>query len=302
MRYVFIVIFVILSVFWQRPIIALLLGICLGIFFSLDQNFFTKRIATKLLQTGIILLGLSIDAVYAIQVSAKFMPVISVFVIITFAAVLLLGKVLIIDRKYTLLIAAGTSICGGTAMAALAPIIKSKPQDLAIAISVIFILNAFGILLFPIFAKMLDLSQLQFGAWAATAIHDTGAVIGASMDYGSTSLETATTLKLARTLWLIPLLLGMTYFSKNENNKSKIPVFIFFFILAVVIGSYVRLPIDESVIKQASQLFLLLGLFCIGSQISIKSFQGFDKKSLLFPVIVWLIIIPISYFIVSSIS
>ena len=207
MIYFYLIIFLFVSIFLKIPVLAIFGGIIFSLIIKTKNEFVTKKYSTIILQTGIVLLGFSINYQSAINSSLQYMPSISIFVVLTFTFVFLLGLSFKIDKNYSLLVASGSSICGGTAMVSIAQIIKSKNEDLAAALSIIFILNALGIFLFPFIGELLNLSQNQFGAWAATVIHDTSAVIGASMSYGYESLETASTLKLGRTLWLIPLIM-----------------------------------------------------------------------------------------------
>ena len=142
---------------------------------------------------------------YAVDVSSVYLPWISLFVILSFLAGLLIGKILKIENRLAFLISSGAAICGGTAMAAIAPIIKAKPQELLIALTIIFLLNAIAIILFPIAGNYLEMSNFEFGAWSALAIHDTSSVIGAASIYSNESAQVAATLKLGRTIWLIPV-------------------------------------------------------------------------------------------------
>ena len=302
MIYFYLFVFLFLSVFFKIPIIALIGGIIFSLIFVTKKNFITKKFSTIILQTGIVLMGFSINFQSAINLSAQYLPAISLFVISTFIFVFLLGLILNIDKKYSLLIASGSSICGGTAMISIAPIIKPKNEDLAAALSILFILNAIGILLSPIVGELLYLSQTHFGAWAATVIHDTSAVIGASMNYGFESLETASTLKLARTLWLIPLVLSLSIISRHEKKYFPIPLFVLFFVMAIFIGSYFNVPIQKEIIRGFSQIILLTGLFSVGTQISIQSMRNIHIKKLIFPIISWIIIIPFSFFIINLVT
>ena len=283
------------------PILAIFGGIIFSLMFKTKNEFITKKYSTIILQTGIVLLGLSINYQSAINSSLQYMPAISIFVVLTFTFVFLLGLSLKIDKNYSILVASGSSICGGTAMAAVAPVIKSKPQELSIAIAIIFLLNAIGILFFPLIAEQINLSQSEFGLWAATAIHDTSAVIGAAMIYGAESLEVAATLKLGRTLWIIPLIIILSLINRTDS-RPKLPLFVIGFILAIFIGSSFQLPIDSSQFKQLSSVFLLLGLFCVGTQISKNAFVGVDKSLFIFPVLIWLIVIPASLFLTFQIA
>jgi len=230
------------------------------------------------------------------------MPAISIFVILTFTFVFLLGISLKIDKNYSLLVASGSSICGGTAMVSIAPIIKSKNEDLAAAMSIIFILNAIGILIFPYIGELLNLSQIQFGAWAATVIHDTSAVIGASMSYGYESLETASTLKLGRTLWLIPLIILVSITERNDKKYFPLPVFVILFIIAIIIGSYFNIPTEKEIIRNISQIILLTGLFSVGTQIALRNLKNINTKKIIYPIISWVLIIPFSFFIIFALA
>ena len=301
MQYLIALILACITIYLGSPVVGLLLGIGFSIVFLNDNEFITKKYATKLLQTGIILLGFSIDFSVAQETSSSYLLPISLFVVFVFLLTLILGKLLKLKQSYVYLIASGSSICGGTAMAAVAPVIKSKPQELSIAIAIIFLLNAIGILFFPLIAEQINLSQSEFGLWAATAIHDTSAVIGAAMIYGAESLEVAATLKLGRTLWIIPLVIILALMNRTDS-RPKLPLFVIGFILAIFIGSSFQLPIDSSQFKQLSSVFLLLGLFCIGTQITKNAFVGVDKSLFIFPVLIWLIVIPASLFLTFQIA
>ena len=301
MQYLIALILACITIYLGSPVVGLLLGIGFSIVFLTDNEFITRKYATRLLQTGIILLGFSIDFGVAQETSSSYLLPISLFVVFVFLLTLILGKLLNLKQSYIYLIASGSSICGGTAMAAVAPVIKSKPQELSIAIAIIFLLNAIGILFFPLIAEQINLSQSEFGLWAATAIHDTSAVIGAAMIYGAESLEVAATLKLGRTLWIIPLVIILSLMNRTDS-RPKLPLFVIGFILAIFIGSSFQLPIDSSQFKQLSSVFLLLGLFCVGTQISKNAFVGVDKSLFIFPVLIWLIVIPASLFLTFQIA
>ena len=301
MQYLIALILACITIYLGSSVVGLLLGIGFSIVFLSDNEFITRNYATRLLQSGIILLGFSIDFSVAQETSSSYLLPISLFVVFVFLLTLILGKLLKLKQSYIYLIASGSSICGGTAMAAVAPVIKSRPQELSIAIAIIFLLNAIGILFFPLIAEQINLSQSEFGLWAATAIHDTSAVIGAAMIYGAESLEVAATLKLGRTLWIIPLVIILALMNRTDS-RPKLPLFVIGFILAIFIGSSFQLPIDSSQFKQLSSVFLLLGLFCVGTQISKNAFVGVDKSLFIFPVLIWLIVIPASLFLTFQIA
>ena len=289
---------------WSGSAVAsIFTGIIYSLILNLPNNFITKSAGPRLLQIGIVILGLSISLTKAFSVTVSYLPSISLLVIITFFLGIYIGKLIGLDKKLTLLIASGAAICGGTAMVAIAPIIKARPKDLLTAITLIFLLNALAIIIFPIIGLYLGLSQDQFGAWAAMAIHDTSSVIGAAMVYGEEAVETAATLKLGRTLWLIPLILLLSYrYQDKSSTNFQLPYFVLFFIIAIAIGSFIDLNSETlNFIKLISQSFLLLGLFCIGSQIDKKVLSNISVKPLQLVLILWIIVIPSSYLLVQAI-
>lgn len=289
---------------WSGSAIAsIFTGIIYSLILNLPDNFITKSAGPRLLQTGIVILGLSISLTKVFSVTGSYLPSISLLVIATFFLGIYIGKLIGLDKKLTLLIASGAAICGGTAMVAIAPIIKARPKDLLIAITLIFLLNALAIIIFPIIGLYLGLSQDQFGAWAAMAIHDTSSVIGAAMVYGEEAVETAATLKLGRTLWLIPLILLLSYrYQDKSSTNFQLPYFVLFFIIAIAIGSFIDLNSETlNFIKLISQSFLLLGLFCIGSQIDKKVLSNISVKPLQLALILWIIVIPSSYLLIQAI-
>ena len=297
---------ILLAVFaiWSGSAVAsIFTGIIYSLILNLPDNFITKSAGPRLLQTGIVILGLSISLTKAFSVTGSYLPSISLLVIITFFLGIYIGKLIGLDKKLTLLIASGAAICGGTAMVAIAPIIKARPKDLLTAITLIFLLNALAIIIFPIIGLYLGISQDQFGAWAAMAIHDTSSVIGAAMVYGEEAVETAATLKLGRTLWLIPLILLLSYrYQDKSSTNFQLPFFVLFFIIAIAIGSFIDLNSETlSFIKLISQSFLLLGLFCIGSQIDKKVLSNISVKPLQLALILWIIVIPSSYLLIQAI-
>ena len=297
---------ILLAVFaiWSGSAVAsIFTGIIYSLILNLPNNFITKSAGPRLLQIGIVILGLSISLTKAFSVTGSYLPSISLLVIITFFLGIYIGKLIGLDKKLTLLIASGAAICGGTAMVAIAPIIKARPKDLLTAITLIFLLNALAIIIFPIIGLYLGLSQDQFGAWAAMAIHDTSSVIGAAMVYGEEAVETAATLKLGRTLWLIPLILLLSYrYQDKSSTNFQLPFFVLFFIIAIAIGSFIDLNSETlNFIKLISQSFLLLGLFCIGSQIDKKVLSNISVKPLQLVLILWIIVIPSSYLLIQAI-
>ena len=299
MPYLIGLLLIIISAYTGSAFISLLLGVVFAYSFNLSEQFITKSIGSKLIQLGIILLAFSIPLYDAYELTRIFLPSISVFVILIFILGLLLGRFLKVDKSQTILIASGTAICGATAIAAIAPILKAKPKIIIASISLVFLLNAFGLIAFPLLATYLNMSQDFFGAWAALAIHDTASVVGAAMTYGQDSVEMATTIKLTRTLWLIPLMVVLSI-SYNKKTMLKLPIFVSIFICTLILSNYLVLTDTvDNLIKAISSICLFTGLFCIGTSIDKESIKIFDKKLITLAISLWMIAILISYILVS---
>lgn len=202
-----------------------------------------------------------------------------------------LGKLLKMDRKSSHLISSGTAICGGSAIAAVAPVIKASEKDISISLGVIFLLNSIALIVFPPLGNLLGLSQYQFGLWAAIAIHDTSSVVGAAYTFGEEALKVATTVKLARALWIIPLSLLSVFLFKGKGKSVKIPYFIFLFVLAIIINSYLPIPdmITEG-ITNVSKSLLVLTLFLIGAGLSIDKIKSAGWKPMILGISLWIFI------------
>ena len=294
MRYLLCIIFISIAVVINIPVLALMLGI---IFVSIKshRNLIAPSLGTKLLQAGIIIIGFTTTSSTAISLISEFFLQVSLFVIAVFLIGILLAKAFKINNSLGLLISSGTAICGATAIAAIAPIIKSKPKELLIALSIIFIFNAIAIVAFPLIGQSLEMSYEQFGAWSAMAIHDTGSVIGAAMSYGGNSAEVAATLKLGRTLWLIPLIIFLSI-SNNENAKVKLPIFVMIFILAIFMGSIFNIKDEILVVfNHLSDALIIVALFCIGSQINFDSIKQTNVKVISFAFVLWIFALIFSY-------
>jgi len=290
---------VLIAIFIGNAALSIFLGIIFTFFLKPSKTFFSRRIGTIPLQIGIVLIGATISLPYALNVSSEYLPWISLFVIASFFAGLLLGKILGIHRRLAFLLSSGAAICGGTAMAAVAPIIKAKPQELMIAITIVFLLNALAIILFPIAGHYLEMSNFEFGAWSALAIHDTSSVIGSALIYSNESAQIAATLKLGRTIWLIPLILIANWIFNNQAQATKFPRFIIFFFLAIVANTV--LNFNESalnILQIVSQGFLMLGLLCIGSQFDSTELKSISGKPLILAMALWAVVIPSAYILV----
>ena len=276
------------------PPIALLFGILFVNIFGkvLETDTFVK----KLLQYSIIGLGFGTNLNTAIKAGSQGF----LFTVSTIALVMIFGlflaKILKIDKTIAQLISAGTAICGGSAIAAVAPILKANSKQTSVALGIVFVLNAVALFIFPEIGHFFNLTQNQFGIWSAIAIHDTSSVVGAASKYGNEALQIATTVKLARALWIIPLAFLISIFTKSEG-KIKIPYFIGFFVLAILAGTYLPfLQNFNSIISEISRDTLKVALFLIGAGLSLQNLKNIGIKPLLLGIILWIFISSISLY------
>jgi len=280
----------------NSPVFALIGGIFFATVLKPPKKLIPDTTGANLLKTGIVILGLTISSSTATSLTSSYFFYISVYVLMTFFVGILLTKILKIDFKLGLLISSGTAICGATAMAAVSQVVNVRPKELLVSIGIIFLFNAFAMVAFPIIGKNLDMSFEQFGFFAALAIHDTGSVVGAAMAYGDEALDTAATLKLLRTLWLIPLILVLGIFYKDGNSKPQTPLFIIFFVFAIFVGTMLNLGNEiTALLKVLSNALILGALFCIGTQINIKSMSAINIRNFSFALILWLVALIFSF-------
>ena len=291
----------IIAILIGSPLLALLAGMFFAIAFKLADNFIDESLGTKFLQVGIVILGLTISASNAFELTIIYFPYLSIFVLVIFLLGLLLGKVFSINKRIIILVASGTAICGATAMAAISPLIKARPKDLLICMAIIFSFNALAIALFPIIGSNIGMTDESFGVWIAMAIHDTSSVVGAAMAYGGSALETATTLKLGRTIWLIPLIILLGLFYKDKvNSKAQFPIFVAIFVLAILLGKLLNFQEQTLlVLISISQIFLVAALFCIGAQISIEAIKEIDLKTFSYAFVLWAFALIFSYVLIN---
>lgn len=273
------------------PPVALLIGLFIALFVGHPYMHLNRKATQILLQFSVVGLGFGMNVSTAMKAGKQGV----LFTIISITGTLLLGyvigKVFKIEKKTSYLISTGTAICGGSAIAAVSPIIKAEEKQISVALGVVFILNSVALFLFPFIGHSLHLSQSQFGLWCAIAIHDTSSVVGAASKFGPHSLEVATTVKLARALWIIPISFLSALFFKNKNSKVKMPYFIGLFMVAMVLNTYVPFVKElSSYIVTAAKAGLTLTLFLIGSGLSKKVLKSVGVKPLLQGVILWVII------------
>lgn len=256
---------------------------------------FNHKAITYLLQFSVIGLGFGMNATSALSAGKEgfLLTIFSIFSTLILGT--FLGKWLKTDKKTSHLISCGTAICGGSAIAAISPVIKSNENQTSIALGVIFILNSVALFAFPFIGHQLDLSQKEFGLWCAIAIHDTSSVVGAANKYGAEALQIATTVKLARALWIIPISLLTAAIFKNQSQKIKIPYFIGLFILAMLFNSYVpATAIIAPHILGIAKIGLTVTLFLIGATLNINTLKAVGVKPLLQGVFLWIFIAALS--------
>ena len=216
---------------------------------------------------------------------------------------LAIGLALGNQRKSSQLISSGTAICGGTTIASLSPVIQARPEQTGVALTLVFMLNALALFTFPVIGEYLSLSQEQFGVWAALAIHDTSSVVATSALYGEEAAMVATTVKLGRTLWLIPLLLVFSVLQHQGSAKLRIPVFIVLFIVTACTGSIVALPAGVvSAASSASKMLLVIALFFIGTEISRETLRGLRGTVLVHGLLLWALAVPLTLLVVVQLA
>lgn len=273
-------------------------GFCLGLglaFGTLIGNPYlqvTKTITKYLLQFSVVGLGFAMDFHNILEAGKDGLLYTTLTIAGTLLLGFLLGKLMGADNIISYLISTGTAICGGSAIAAVSSVIKANEQQISISIGIVFVLNAIALFIFPLIGEYYGLSQNQFGMWSAIAIHDTSSVVGSSSAYGDEALVIATTVKLARALWIVPLVFLSAFFFKNPGAKVTFPFFILFFFVASLIRSYVPAVEENSerllIIAKAG---LAVTLFFIGTNISIESLKKIGPKPLLLGIIIWAVVL-----------
>ena len=292
------ILFIILAALCFFPIVSPPIALFLGIIFVniFGQVFNADKIIKIVLQVSIVGLGFGINLKQALQAGSEgfLFTVFSITLIVVLGIVL--GYIFRIDKIITQLISFGTAICGGSAIAAIAPILKADGKQTSVSLGIIFLLNALALFIFPEIGQYFHLSQNQFGIWSAIAIHDTSSVVGAASKYGHEALQTATTVKLARALWIIPISFVLSFLNKS-GGKIKIPYFIGFFVLAILVNSY--FPAIKEVtnyVVDFSKSSLKVALFLIGTGLSFQNLKNIGIKPLLLGIILWVVISVISLF------
>lgn len=279
--------------------LALLCGLAFALIFPNPYPKFNKKTSKYLLQVAVVCLGFNMNLQESLKSGSEGMLFTVVSVVGVMALGVLVGYWLHINRKTAYLISSGTAICGGSAIAAVGPVLKANENEMAVSLGVIFILNSLGLFIFPPLGHLFEMTQQQFGTWAAIAIHDTSSVVGAGEAYGEEALQTATLIKLTRALWIIPLAIATMFIFRDKTAKISIPWFIFIFVLAMVVNTYVALPAwFVSSMVWIAKRGMVVTLFLIGASLSIASIRSVGVKPLLQAVLLWIVISVSSLFVV----
>ena len=284
------------------PPVALFTGLLFAFIFGTPCPKFNKKLSKYLLQASVVGLGFGMNIVQSLRSGAEGMIFTIVSVIGVMVVGVLLGRYMRIDSKTSYLISSGTAICGGSAIAAVGGVLKANENEMAVSLGVIFILNAIALFIFPPLGHIFDMSQTQFGTWAAIAIHDTSSVVGAGDAYGPEACELATLIKCTRALWIIPLAFFTMWFYRKDNAapggkaRVSIPWFILLFVVAMLINSYTPqswLPALEPVYKGivvAAKQCLVAVLFAIGASLSFKVIKQVGVKPMIQAIVLWIAI------------
>ncbi len=302
-------IFILLVLFCLSPVgsapIALALGLAIALTIGTPFPELSGKPTKYLLQTSVVLLGFGMDlgAVYRAGKDGILFTVATIFgtLILGYFA----GKLLGVKERTSALISSGTAICGGSAIAAVGPAINAEADEMSVSLGTVFVLNSIALFLFPMIGHALNLTQNQFGVWAAIAIHDTSSVVGAAGTYGAEALATATTVKLARALWIAPLALFFAYIYrqssivKDQKSKVAIPWFIFLFLLATAFRTFSPASIFPSIydgLVNLAKAGMVVTLFLIGASLSRKTLKNVGARPLIQGVFLWIVISIVSLF------
>jgi uncharacterized integral membrane protein (TIGR00698 family) len=294
---VFIALLIFLVTPWASPPIALALGLVLALTLGHPFPARNSKAIKILLQTSVVLLGFGMNLHKVIEAGRTGILFTIVTIIGTLVLGFFLGRSLNISRTTAHLISSGTAICGGSAIAAVGPVVDASDEEMSVSLGTVFILNAIALFIFPMIGHRLGMTQSQFGVWAAIAIHDTSSVVGAAAKYGSEALQIATTVKLTRALWIVPLTLATAFFFKRKSARLTIPWFILWFVAASVIRTCVTAPPQLwSTLTMLARIGLTITLFLIGAGLSRKSIAAVGVRPLILGILLWIVISSVSLF------
>ena len=273
---------------WITSWISLVLGIVFAIILGNPYDGKTGNLTNSLLKISVVGIGFGYPISAISELSITEFSFVIIFIFLTLILGFMLARIINVDRKIADLITSGTAICGASAIAAVASTIKANEKQISISLGTVFILSASGLIIYPIIGNYLDLTQHQFGIWAGLSVHDTASAIGAAQDFGTEALKTATIVKLAKVLFIVPLVFLGTYLYKDGNKKFTFPFFIIFFLLAMFLNSMFPDFNGFRTIKEFGKKGLQISLFLIGVNLSIKNFKTIGIKPFLLGLLIWL--------------
>ncbi len=286
----------------SSPPMALLLGIAFAQFIGHPFVHLNSKSTSLLLKVSVVGLGFGMNVTQAMEAGKSGLLLTISSILFTILLGLLIGKLFGLDKKITMLISSGTAICGGSAIAAIGPVVGASDKEMSVSLGTVFLLNSLALVVFPPIGHYFNLTQHEFGLWSAIAIHDTSSVVGAASTYGEDALHIATTVKLARALWIIPLTIVMAFFFKQSGGKKmKMPWFILLFVVAMVLNSYVPFIHEHSTtLFSLSKIGLSVTLFLIGAGLSIAEIKAVGWRPLVLGVSLWIFISIASFIAITS--
>lgn len=295
---IFLVAVVLASTGLVSPPLALVGGLIYGLNIAHPYQAESKQLAKLLLQTSVVLLGFGMNLGQVIRTGRAGFLYTAAGIALTLAMGWIGGRLIKVRQRQSFLISAGTAICGGSAIAALGPVMNASEEEMAVSLGTVFVLNSVALITFPLVGSALHLTQTQFGLWAALAIHDTSSVVGASAKYGNLALAVGTTVKLARALWIVPVSLVVAAVNRTRNanaSQSKAliqwPWFILFFSVAAIFNTYV--PIFTSfypTLNRLGKAGLIVTLFLIGSGINKRTLRQVGARPLIQGIALWVVV------------
>ena len=294
------------ALFFSHPALALGIGALLALATNTELLPGSSSWGKRALQAAVVLLALRLDIGEVTSVSGQYLPLVAGYVVITLAGGLLLGRLIRTETRSSQMLSAGTAICGGTAVASLAPVLGASAVQIAPVMALVFLLNAVALLTLPLVGQALDMTQSAFGVWVALAVHDTSSVLGTAAAYGDEALELATMVKLGRTLWLIPLLViwgliaSRTSDSGDDSGnegKPSVPGFVLLFVLVATLNGFLDLPAEiPGYAKLLSGWLLIAALFCIGLDMRRSTLSSISPRLLVHALGLWFLVLPITWY------
>ena len=286
-----------------NPALGLLAGLAVRLVLDVNPIPDCSKWSGYSLQTAIVLLGFTLGFEQLVSVSAQYGFMVAAYVGMTAVFGLCLFWLVKSNRTESVLLTAGTGICGGTAIATLAPLMRAAPQQLAVASALVFLLNVVAVFTFPTLGRWLGLSQEVFGAWVALAVHDTSSVVATAAAYGDQAVQVATTVKLGRTLWLIPLAFIFSIVWRAPNAKVRVPVFVLLFVAAAGLSSILSLPdVVVQGLGVVSKSLLVIALTLIGLQINRATLSELSPRIVLFGIGLWMLVAPLALLLVQQVA